>query len=207
MKQTNCGVFRLLREKFFVLITFSQMSASSSSSSEADLRYPVGRFQPPTEVTGASRAALIQEIEEFPGLLEETVAGLNDEQLDTPYRPGGWTVRQVVHHLADSHLNSYQRYRLALTEDAPLISAYKEAAWAELPDAKKLPVDISLALIASLHARWVFLVRSLTDEQFARTFKHPERGEARLDNTLALYAWHGRHHAAHIRSLRDRKGW
>jgi hypothetical protein len=116
-------------------------------------------------------------------------------------------VRQVVHHLADSHLNSYQRYRLAVTEDSPLINAYNEAAWAELADAKTLPVDVSLALLKSLHTRWVFLARSLSAEQFARTYRHPERGAARLDTSLGLYAWHGRHHVAHIRQLRDRERW
>jgi hypothetical protein len=183
------------------------MSASGNSASEPNLRYPIGRFQPPAETTEANRTAWLQEIEELPDILSESVSGLNDEQLDTPYRPGGWTVRQVVHHLADSHLNSYQRYRLAVTEDSPLINAYNEAAWAELADAKTLPVDVSLALLKSLHTRWVFLARSLSVEQFARTYRHPERGAARLDTSLGLYAWHGRHHVAHIRQLRDRERW
>lgn len=189
------------------LLIFSQMSASRNPSSEPDLRYPIGSFQPPTDATAANRTAWLREIEELPRILSEAVAGLNDEQLDTPYRPGGWTVRQVVHHLADSHLNSYQRYRLAVTEDSPLVNAFNEAAWAELADAKTLPVDVSLALLQSLHTRWVFLVRSLSEEQLTRTYKHPERGDMRLDATLGMYAWHGRHHVAHIRNLRDRERW
>lgn len=177
------------------------------STLPTDLRYPIGRFEPPVHITAGNRAAWLQEIEQLPKLLRDAVSGLSGAQLDTSYRPGGWTVRQVVHHLADSHLNSYQRFRLALTEDAPLIKPYDEAAWAELLDAKSAPVDFSLALLESLHARWVLLLRSLSDEQLTRTFKHPERGEVRLDTTLGLYAWHGRHHVAHIRNLRDREGW
>lgn len=130
-----------------------------------------------------------------------------DGQLDTPYRPGGWTVRQVVHHLADSHLNSYQRFRLALTERSPLIKPYDETAWAELPDAKTAPIAVSLSLLDGLHARWIALLRSLDEDGFARTFRHPELGEKRLDWTLGLYAWHSRHHLAHIRNLRQRMDW
>ena len=135
------------------------------------------------------------------------VAGLDDRQLDTPYRPGGWTVRQVVHHYADSHANSYVRFRLALTEDAPVIKPYDEQRWAELPDAKSAPISVSLTLLSALHQRWVLLLRSLDDQTFARTFIHPELGEMRLDKTLGLYAWHCHHHVAHITNLRARQGW
>lgn len=135
------------------------------------------------------------------------VAGLNDQQLDTPYRPGGWTVRQLAHHVPDSHLNSYVRFRLALTEDEPTIKPYYEDRWAELPDARTAPIHTSLALLGSLHERWVLLLRSMAPEQFARTFRHPELGLMTLDKNLALYAWHGQHHVAHIAGLRERMRW
>jgi hypothetical protein len=144
---------------------------------------------------------------ELPAQLAKAVAGLDDAQLDTPYRPGGWTVRQVVHHLPDSHLNSYARFRLALTETSPLIKPYEEAAWAQLSDARTAPVGPSLTLLEGLHARFVLLLRTLTDGQFARTFRHPELGENRLDWTLGLYAWHCLHHVAHINNLRIRERW
>jgi len=185
----------------------SAANLAQTNLPETDLRYPIGQFNPAPAITAADRATWLQEIEQLPGILARTVSGWSDEQLDTPYRPGGWTVRQVVHHLPDSHLNCYQRYRLALTEDAPLIKPYDEAAWAELPDAKRGPIDLSLSLLSALHARWAILLRSLSNEQFARTFQHPERGELRLDWTLGLYAWHGRHHLAHISNLHDRQGW
>lgn len=166
---------------------------------DEQLRYPIGRYQPPVDTTKEQREAWILEIEALPEKLKADVSGLTDKELETKYRPGGWTVRQVVHHLADSHINSYQRFRLALTEESPpLIFAYNEAAWAELPDAKSAPPDLSLSLLTALHARWVTLLRSLDDAAFARTFRHPVLGEKRLDWTLALYAWHGRHHLAHI---------
>ena len=140
--------------------------------------------------------------------MRSAVAGLNEGQLETPYRAGGWTVRQVVHHVADSHLNSYIRFRWTLTEDTPTIKAYDETRWAELPDAKTAPVEVSLKLLESLHVRWVYLLETLDDEAFGRSFIHPETGEAiSLERNLALYAWHGRHHCAHITSLRERKGW
>jgi uncharacterized damage-inducible protein DinB len=172
-----------------------------------DLRYPVGRFKAPADITSAQRTEWLKDLEALPAELATAVSGLDDQQLDTPYRPHGWTVRQVVHHVADSHMNSYVRFRLALTEDAPVIKPYAEDRWAELPDAKSAPIDVSLALLTSLHQRWVSLLRSLDDQGFARTFVHPENGETRLDKALALYAWHGHHHVAHINNLRKRMGW
>jgi DinB superfamily len=180
---------------------------SAQTANETDLRYPVGRFHRPEEVTPAQRAELLNELDALPAQLTAAVAGLGERQLDTPYRPGGWTVRQVVHHYADSHLNSYVRFRLALTEDKPVIKPYEEQRWAELPDAKSAPIGLSLALLTGLHQRWVLLLRTLDDEGFARRFVHPELGEMRLDQTLALYAWHSRHHVAHITGLRARQGW
>jgi hypothetical protein len=172
-----------------------------------DPRYPVGQYEPPRKVTPALRQQAINEIAETPTKLRAAVKGLNDAQLDTPYREGGWTVRQVVHHVPDSHMNSYVRFRLALTEDLPPIKPYNEAAWAELADAKSAPVEVSLALMESLHDRWVRLLRSMTAEQFSRSLMHPEHGVRTLDWMLFLYAWHGRHHVAHITELRKHKGW
>jgi hypothetical protein len=172
-----------------------------------DLRYPIGPFDSAALVAPEKRPQLIDQIGAAPAHLREAVRGLNAEQLDTPYRPGGWTVRQTVHHVADSHMNSYVRLRLALTEDEPVIKPYDEAKWAELVDGRTLPVDISLGLLNSLHHRWVVLLRSLSDADFARTFRHPALGVVRLDTNLALYAWHGRHHTAHITGLRQRNGW
>jgi uncharacterized damage-inducible protein DinB len=172
-----------------------------------DLSYPIGKFEWPESVTPEMRSQLIGEIEAAPAWFRAAVQGLTGQQLDTPYRPGGWTVRQVVHHVADSHLNSYIRFRLALTEDQPTIKPYDQTKWAELPDARTAPVETSLQLIESLHQRWVALLRSMSDADFARTFLHPERGVMRLDLTLAMYAWHGRHHRAHITGLRERMGW
>jgi hypothetical protein len=172
-----------------------------------DLRFPVGKYQAPKVITQAERSEWIAELEALPKKMRQAVAGLSDAQLNTPYRPDGWTVRQVAHHLPDSHLNSYVRFRLALTEDSPTIKPYEEAAWAELPDARTSPVEPSLLLLEGLHTRWVELLRSLSDTDFARTFKHPELGEIRLDWTLGLYAWHCRHHVAHIDNLRAREGW
>src|SRR6476620_9464894 len=153
-------------------------------------------------MTDARRAECIARIAAAPEHLRTAVAGLDDAQLDTPYRPGGWTVRQVVHHVPDSHLNAYTRIKLALTEDEPTIKPYEEARWAELPDARTGPIEISLALLEALHRRWVLLLRELQPADFTRQFRHPEHGRAMsLDEVLALYAWHGRHHVAHITSL------
>jgi len=163
-----------------------------------DLRYPIGRFEFDGEVSERQRREWIAAIAETPARLREAVKGLSEQQLDTPYRPGGWTLRQVVHHLPDSHLNSYVRYRLALTEDEPTIKPYAEARWAELADARTGPVEPSLALLEALHDRWVRLLNSLSPADWSRTFRHPERGISTLDRTLGLYAWHGRHHVAQI---------
>jgi uncharacterized damage-inducible protein DinB len=173
-----------------------------------DLRYPVGRFAPPGgPLSALEREALIVQIDEAPERLRSAVAGLSEAQLDTPYREGGWTVRQVAHHVPDSHLNSYVRFRLALTEDNPAIKPYMEDRWAELADARSGPVDVSLALLDVLHRRWTLLLRSLGDEQWRRTFLHPDLGTMTLERNLALYAWHGRHHVAHVTALRERMGW
>jgi hypothetical protein len=173
----------------------------------SDLRYPVGRYLPPEPITAAHRPEWIEQIARAPAALREAVRGLSDAQLDTPYRPGGWTVRQVVHHVPDSHLNAYTRFKLALTEDEPTIKPYDEARWATLEDGRHGPPDVSLALLEALHTRWVRLLRSLDAEDFARPFNHPEHGKLTLDWTLGMYAWHGRHHVAHITSLRAREGW
>ncbi len=172
-----------------------------------DLRYPVGKFRFPETITREERSKFVEQIAEAPLRLRSAVTGLGDSQLDTPYRPGGWTVRQVVHHVPDSHLNSYTRFRLALTEDEPTIKPYHEDLWAELPDARTAPVEVSLRLLECLHSRWVGLLRSLSDEQWKRTFRHPDLGLISLEQNAALYAWHGRHHVAHIANLRERMGW
>jgi len=172
-----------------------------------DLRYPIGRFAYQSENTEIQRCEFIDRIAKTPGRLRAAAEGLTPGQLDTAYRPGGWTVRQLVHHVADSHMNSYIRSRLALTEDAPGIKGYDQERWAELPDSRTAPVEISLVLLESLHERWVLLLRSMTAPDFARTFLHPELGPVTLDGNLALYAWHGDHHTAHITALRARMGW
>ncbi|HEY1986304.1 MAG TPA: bacillithiol transferase BstA [Terracidiphilus sp.] len=171
-----------------------------------DLRYPIGRFRPATSYLPSDRSAHIDTLRALPDLLRDAVDGLSTEQLDTPYREGGWTVRQLVHHIADSHANCYVRFKLALTEDAPTIKPYNEAAWAQLPDSR-LPIEPSLALTEGLHKRWVALLESLFEADFQRTFNHPERGSQNLATTLALYDWHSRHHTAHITHLRARMNW
>ena len=172
-----------------------------------DLRYPVGPFEFEGTLSNEQRQAMIAEIAATPERMRAAVAGLSDEQLDTPYRPEGWTVRQVVHHVPDSHLNSYTRFKLAITEDHPTIRAYDENLWANLADARTAPIDMSLDLLESLHRRWVVFLRSFDEKDFARTFQHPEIGVVSVDKNVALYAWHGRHHVAHITSLRERNGW
>jgi hypothetical protein len=172
-----------------------------------DLRYPVGRFEFEGTLSEPDRRLLIDQIAATPEKMRAAVAGLNDKQLDTPYRPGGWTVRQVVHHVPESHLNSYIRFKLAMTEDQPTIKPYLEDRWAELEDARTAPVEMSLNLLESLHQSWVWFLRSLENSDFQRTFHHPELGLVSLDKNVALYAWHGRHHVAHITSLRERNGW
>jgi uncharacterized damage-inducible protein DinB len=173
-----------------------------------DLRYPIGEFHLEDDnLNDGERELLITQIAETPARLREAVKDLSEEQLDTPYRPGGWTVRQVVHHVPDSHLNSYIRFKLALTEDEPTIKPYDESQWAMLDDSRDTPVEVSLALLESLHERWVVLLRSLSPAEYARKFRHPEIGVVSLNKNVALYAWHGRHHVAHITSLRERMGW
>jgi uncharacterized damage-inducible protein DinB len=174
---------------------------------ETSLKYPVGDFERPEKLSEGQRSACIRTIAETPARLKAAVAGLSEAQLETPYRPGGWTVRQVVHHMADSHMNSYVRFRLALTEDEPTIKTYDEARWAELSDAKTAPIEPSLTLLDTMHERWVMLLRGLTPKDWTRTFRHPERGLMTLEQNLALYDWHGRHHVAHVTELRKREGW
>jgi uncharacterized damage-inducible protein DinB len=172
-----------------------------------DLRYPIGKFHFDGPLSQEQQQSALNDIAETPTKLRAAIKGLSETQLETPYRPGGWTVRQVVHHVPDSHLNSYVRFKLALTEDEPTIKTYAEDRWAELADSKSTPIDVSLTLLESLHDRWVRLLRALTPEDWKRTFRHPELGPMTLEKTLALYAWHGRHHVMHITALRDRSGW
>ncbi len=172
-----------------------------------DLRYPIGKFHyegPPTE---DQKQKYLSDIEQTPAHLRAAIKGLSDQQLDTPYRPEGWTVRQLTHHVPDSHLNAYIRFKLALTEDEPTIKPYAEDRWAQLSDTETTPVEVSLTMMDSLHARWIRLLRSLNPEDWKRTFRHPELGLMPLEKNLALYAWHGRHHVAHITNLRQRNGW
>jgi uncharacterized damage-inducible protein DinB len=172
-----------------------------------DLRYPTGKFTFDPHATADKRRTWIRAIAEAPAAMRAAVAGLSDEQLDTPYRADGWTVRQVVHHVPDSHLNAYVRLKLALTEDSPTIKPYDEAAWALLADSETTPVAVSLALLEALHQRWVTILESMEAKDFDRTFVHPEHGPVTVSWLLQLYAWHGRHHAAHITALRKRNGW
>ena len=173
---------------------------------ETDLRYPIGKNVTAKNPSEAQRREFIEALAETPARLAAAVAGLTPAQLDTPYRPGGWNVRQVVHHLADSHMNGIVRFKLALTEDDPTVKLYDEARWAELPDAKAA-IEPSLALLRNLHTRWDILLRALTSADFARKLTHPEIGRISLDDYLQEYAWHGRHHVAHIVRLRERNGW
>ena len=175
--------------------------------SDAELRYPVGKYQPVEKLTEENRKQLLAQIAEVPKKLRAAVAGLSREQLNTPYRDGGWTVQQVVHHLPDSHMNSYVRFKLALSEDNPTIKPYNETRWAELSDSKTTPIETSLTLMDALHERWMNLLHGMKPEDFARKLTHPEHGTVSLDYMVGLYAWHGRHHVAHITSLRQRRGW
>jgi uncharacterized damage-inducible protein DinB len=172
----------------------------------ADARYPIGKFRLEGEITSDRRHEWIGQIAAMPARFRVAVDGLSPEQLDAPYRDGGWTVRQLVHHLADSHMNAYVRVKLALTEENPTIKTYEEALWAALPDSAGTP-EVSLDLLEALHVRWVQLMRSMDDAQWRRTLSHPERGPMSLEQLLALYAWHGEHHVAHVASLRERMGW
>jgi hypothetical protein len=172
-----------------------------------DLRYPLGKFGYHGYLTEDQKRNCLDDIAQTPAKLRAAVEGLSDVQLDTPYRPGGWSVRQVTHHVPDSHLNAYVRFKLALTEDEPTIKPYAEDRWAELADSKVTPVEVSLTLLESLHDRWVRLLRSLTPEDWKRTFVHPDLGAMTLEKSLAMYAWHGRHHVCHIIALRERERW
>jgi uncharacterized damage-inducible protein DinB len=172
-----------------------------------DVRYPIGKFVYGGTSTEEQRRQFIAAIEEVPARLREALRGMTAAQFDTPYRDGGWTVRQVVHHLPDSHLNAYIRFKLAMTESEPTIKPYDETKWAELPDTRETPVETSLAMTDALHQRWTILLRSLKPADFEMKLNHPERGIMTVDELLALYAWHGRHHVAHITTLRDRLGW
>ncbi len=171
------------------------------------LKYPIGNYKRKLNITSEDVKNYINIIEALPAKLKETIKELNDVQLDTQYRPSGWTIRQVVHHLPDSHLNAYIRMKLAVTEDKPVIKPYEESKWAELPDAITAPADLSLMLIESLHKRWVIFLRALTPEQLKRTFIHPEMGERAVDDTIGMYAWHCEHHFAHIKGLIERMDW
>jgi uncharacterized damage-inducible protein DinB len=175
---------------------------------ETDLRYPLGKFHRPGPLGDEQRREFTGDIEKLPARLREAVKNLAPAQIETPYRPGGWTVRQLVHHVADSHMNAYVRLKLTLTEDQPTIKPYAEAKWAELKDSKAEPVEVSLALLDNLHRRWVTVLRAMTPGEFSRNMRHPDwEKPMSLDDALALYAWHGKHHVAHITSLREREGW
>ncbi len=187
------------------LVAFSAKTHYMSKSDP--LRYPIGPGHHPKELSRSQRQEHLKTLAELPGLLSSVVEPLDDDQLDVPYRSGGWTVRQVVHHLADSHTNAYVRIRLALTEKQPTIKPYNEKEWAELPDASSLPVSVSLNLLNGLHRRLVALLRHLSEDQFERTLHHPENGIITIDQMLSMYAWHSLHHLAHITKLIDRKGW
>jgi len=180
----------------------------TATAASPDLRFPIGKFDWNAPITEADYPRLIAEIAAVPGALRSAVAGLSRDQLETRYRPGGWTVKQVVHHVPDSHMNAYSRFKLALTEDQPTIKPYDEAKWAELPDSQRVPIDVSLNLLDAIHQRWVPLMRAIDASDFNRTLMHPEHNRVMtLSQLLGLYAWHGRHHVAHITSLRKREGW
>jgi len=172
------------------------------------LRYPVGKFSPPPAVSREDIARYIRTIETLPRMMRDAVRNLGDDQLDTRYREGGWTIRQVVHHVPDSHMNAYCRFKLALTEDNPTIRPYLESLWAELPDGKSAPVDISLDILEAVHKRWVIVLQNMSADDYKRTFYHPENKVTRtLEVNLSLYDWHSRHHLAHITELKKRMGW
>ncbi len=173
----------------------------------SDPRYPIGKFSYSHPPTDSERHDLIADIEQLPANLRSAVADLTPAQLDTPYRDGGWTVRQVVHHVPESHMNAYIRFKLALTEDEPTIKPYEENLWSELPDVKVVPIEVSLALLDALHVRFVEVLRGITPKEWKRTFRHPDQGIVSLEKNLALYSWHGRHHTAHVIELRKRMGW
>ncbi|OGU32740.1 MAG: metal-dependent hydrolase [Ignavibacteria bacterium GWA2_55_11] len=173
----------------------------------SDPRFPIGKFAPKPSLSNDDRKELIRQIKETPSLFRKAFHGLNDDQLDTPYREGGWSARQVAHHVPDSHMNAYIRTKLALTEEKPAIKPYDQSRWSELIDARTMPIEVSLSLLETVHARWVVVLESLTAGDFARRFFHPENGEQNLDWLLQMYAWHGRHHTAHVTELCKQKGW
>ena len=183
----------------------------SSSSTVVDPRFPLGKFhyhEPQTsEERGEQRRLHIESIAELPREFRRAVEDLTEAQLDTPYRDGGWTIRQLIHHVPDSHMNAYVRFKMALTENDPVIKTYEEQLWAELPDTRETATDVSLVMLRALHTRWVVLLRSMTDEDFAKRYVHPQMGPVTLEKALALYAWHGPHHTAHVTELRKRMGW
>jgi hypothetical protein len=172
----------------------------------SDPRYPIGKFEYQGTPTTEQRLELISNIEQTPARLRAAVSGLSDSQLNTPYRDGGWTLRQLAHHVPDSHMNAYIRFKLALTEDEPTIKPYQEARWAELRDSQAAP-EISLVLLDCIHKRWVMVLRAMNETDWKRTFRHPELGTMTLEKTLDLYSWHGRHHVAHVTTLREKLGW
>jgi hypothetical protein len=172
-----------------------------------DLQYPIGKFHFEGPVSEDQKQSFLTDISQTPAKLRAAVNGLSEQQLDTPYRPGGWTIRQVVHHVPDSHLNAYVRFKLALTEEEPTIKPYAEDRWAVLADSQSTPIEVSLMLLEALHTRWMRLLGSLAATDWKRTFRHPELGVVSLEKNLALYAWHGRHHVAHVTSLSERNGW
>lgn len=173
----------------------------------SDPRYPIGKFSFTAPLTKEQKQDHLTDIERTPERLRAALRGLTDEQLNTPYREGGWTARQVTHHVPDSHMNAYIRFKLALTEDDPTIKPYMEDRWADLAESKQAPVELSLALLDSLHERWMMVLRNMTTDDWKRTFRHPEMGPMTLDKTLALYSWHGKHHTAHVTALREKMGW
>lgn len=173
-----------------------------------DLRFPIGKFKEPRTYDESQISSMIQTLAEAPTLYEKAVAGLSEEQLDTPYRPEGWSIRQVIHHVPDSHMNAYIRFHWSLTEENPTIKAYNEADWAQLPYLKEVPIEVSLSILKSIHARWVILLENLTALDFEKTYSHPEYGKVfKLKTVLAQYAWHSQHHLGHINSLKERMEW
>lgn len=174
---------------------------------KSDLQYPIGRYESPAAYTPDWRATAIAQLAATPAAMRAALDGLTDEQLDTPYRPGGWTVRQVAHHVPDSHLNMYIRLKWTLTEDRPTIKPYDEVAWAELEDSRTTPIEVSLRLLEAVHVRADALLRAMAEADFDRRYLHPDSGEHPLNHLVGLYAWHGRHHVAHVTALRARMGW